>query len=524
MPLAQPLFLTPKKSLLEDDPTIEQLSKQLSATIPNDNWLKALGEKLWHALDCEATFEQATQSSGTKILPLLIDSNEAHIQQLPWESLYHPEFEFLANNPRFALCRHMPNSQPMPAIEHGPLKVLLLTALPDLPEGEFDRRGVRLNIEEEQAQVLEALLPLIREGKVILHMPDDGRYDTLCESIAENQPHLVFIRGHGVFDDNPLEDSQATAYFQFEDEVGQAEVQPATKIADAFFGAAVQCVVLSACESGKSSSDQLNNGLVQHLASVGIPHVIGMRESVYDIAGHVFAHSFCAETAEGTPVAYALQKARQALAHPKKQKDKTQLVEAIQSQLLLQQRQNQDPNGIIVLFFDNLESLQDPASYAITDDKLNQWINAARALTQNGLFLLLTSRWQLPDWPVSQHLQLGKLNYYDFLHLAQSQDLPLWLLQQPGKIKTLHKTLHGNGRGLTFFTAAVENMTQDESEAFEQTLASVTEQLKTDMALTTIIKHLDDDAVTLLCRMTAYASPVPLAGVIKVAEGVMIRL
>jgi tetratricopeptide (TPR) repeat protein len=83
----------------------------------------------------------------------------------------------------------------------------------------------------------------------------------------------------------------------------------------------------------------------------------------------------------------------------------------------------------------------------------------------------------------------------------------------------LHQTLHGNGRGLTFFRAAVKGMTQDKGEAFEQTLASVKEQLQTDMALTTIAKHLNDDEKTLLCRMTAYASAVPIDGVIKIAEG-----
>ncbi len=39
------------------------------------------------------------------------------------------------------------------------------------------------------------------------------------------------------------------------------------------------------------------------------------------------------------------------------------------------------------------------------------------------------------------------------------------------------------------------------------------------MALSTITEYLDDNEITLLCRMTAYASPVPIDGVIKIAIG-----
>ncbi len=269
-----------------------------------------------------------------QILPIVISSDNAAIQQLPWETLCHPDSGFFTISPRYTWNRAIPNQQPLPEITSGPLRILLFTALPESTETDITKittkDQARLNIEEEQAQVLAALLPLIRQGKVVLEMPDDSRYRAFCQNIKDFQPQLVFLSGHGIFHDEPIDDSPATAWFQFEDDLGRPDSQPAAKIADAFFGATVQCVVLSACESGKTSSEQINAGLVQHLAELGLPYVLGMRESVLDAAGHRFAHRLCGEIGNAATVVNALQSARQALAEPPKSSGKTALADLIE--------------------------------------------------------------------------------------------------------------------------------------------------------------------------------------------------
>lgn len=40
--------------------------------------------------------------------------------------------------------------------------------------------------------MLEALLPLMRQGKVSLEMPDDGRFETLRDTITESSPMWYF--------------------------------------------------------------------------------------------------------------------------------------------------------------------------------------------------------------------------------------------------------------------------------------------------------------------------------------------
>jgi hypothetical protein len=70
-----------------------------------------------------------------------------------------------------------------PPVEQGPLRVLLFTSLPD----DLDERG-RLNVEDEQAQVQEALTGLEQDGQAVLEIPDDGRFETFKRWLTEFKP------------------------------------------------------------------------------------------------------------------------------------------------------------------------------------------------------------------------------------------------------------------------------------------------------------------------------------------------
>ena len=174
----------------------------------------------------------------------------------------------------------------------------------------------RLDVEAEQAQVQEALMPLIAEGVVLLEMPDDGRFETLQRILNQYQPHLVFLSGHGKYHDQSALGKQSYASFLFETDGHDSHAVPGKELAQAFIGTSVQCVVLSACESGMSASDQLNTGLLHQLALLGLPHVIGMRESILDPAGTQFNRSFCAAIAQQQRVDIAIQQARSAITQP----------------------------------------------------------------------------------------------------------------------------------------------------------------------------------------------------------------
>ncbi len=154
------------------------------------------------------------------------------------------------------------------------------------------------------------------DGRVLLEMPDDGRFDTFKQMLKDFEPLLVFLSGHGKYHDRSAVDQDSYAEFLFESDGDGADPVKGADLAQAFGALPVQCVVLSACESGMSASDRLNSGLAQRLAVHGIPHVIGMRESILNLAGTRLSREFCDAIARQERLDVALQRARKAITRP----------------------------------------------------------------------------------------------------------------------------------------------------------------------------------------------------------------
>ena len=657
-------IIRPQADLVQRHPELRRLSHALALKyacheLVTDDELQKVGQRLWNALDLDDEFERELDTAGVQILPIVIESDQAAIQQLPWEILYHPAHGFLGQSERFALSRRINGGNGQNHVNTGPLRVLLFTSLPDDLEAETSR----LNVEEEQAQVQEALMPWIAKGLVELEMPDDGRLSTLKRVMHEFQPHLVFLSGHGKFYHEPHAKEPPYGVFLCESETGSSEAVREEELAEAFIGAQVQALVLSACESGRAASDALNNGLTRHLSQQGIPHVIGMRESVLDRAGTLFAHSLCDAIARQERVDVALQQARQAITKPLKDSvwreefDRSGLAElslgqwclpmlisrdasrplldwnfapqtvephlssqsfqkitlpprfvgrrselralknrlrsgelcqllitgpggqgktalagklvqdlqqrgcevfawsartedrdahwnAFQFDLQLQLNKDNaerydrmagrcaDERGKaefllrlllsrttnrLILFFDNLESLQQPDTLALDDARIQAWIEAAQTFLEQGLTLILTSRWQLPGWPDDEHWPLSHANYGDFLQMARYQNLPLDFFLKRDRLRRVYHTLHGNGRGLEFFAAAIQGMNLKEEAAFLKTLRNVEAELQTNMALDQILQQLTNEERELLRRLPVYQTPIQVEGILKIA-------
>ncbi|MEZ4643829.1 MAG: CHAT domain-containing protein [Chloroflexota bacterium] len=639
-----------------------RLAQQYAANyLVTEEQLQQVGGLLWQALDADAALAAALQQAGNATLPIIIESDEAAAHQLPWETLYHPEHGFLGRANGFTLLRRAPGL-PVPAApaDKGPLRVLLFTALPD----DVDAEKERLNIEAEQAQILDALSPLLGQGQALLEMPDDGRFPTLCHMLQTFRPHLVFLSGHGRFLDDPLSDNPPTSTFLFENEQGDGVPVAEGEIAQAFRGHGVECVALISCELGKTASTALTLGLAWRLSQNGIPHVIGMRESLLDRAGTLFSRAFCDAIARGDRVDTAVQAGRAAMITPLQDSPlmaadsglaeksfgqwslpmllspapdrllldkeaggfaaapvsasathesldtvtlppqfigrRTEL-RALKSRLragqlrqllitgpggqgktalagelaldlarrgytvaayavrpeniwrkfflsLLQQLTpanrgdyaSMEPfleseeekaahllklllrqyDGKVLLLLDNLETAQAPDyPHALTDERLAAWIAAAQGLAAQGLLLLLTSRWRLPDWADADHWPLHRASYGDFLRMGlalveQKKLSPAWLSRRK-RMRQVYDTLHGNGRGLTFFAGAVQGMSGDEEADFLARLAQAQGKTQSDMSLAQITAHLAADARQLLHRLPAYQTPVPIEGIVK---------
>jgi len=310
-----PFIIQSPPNLATSHPHIIALTKQLSlqyvhqTVVPEEN-LKSIGQQLWALLDIEAAFAEAKRRANLQILPLVIVGNPI----LPWECLYHPEEGFLGKHPKYTLSRqyqYEPVSLPL-TLPKGPLRVLLFTSQPD----DLAAETMRLDTEAELAHVLEALDRPFHQGLVTIDAPDDGRFSKLQQKLRDEEFHLVFLSGHGSFDTDKLSETYQKATFLFEGEEGNGVKVTAADIAQAFVGTSVQCVVLSACQSGKMASDDLNTGLMVELVAAGLPHVIGMRESILDRAGILFAQAFCKAVARQEVLPVAMQESRAAITKP----------------------------------------------------------------------------------------------------------------------------------------------------------------------------------------------------------------
>jgi hypothetical protein len=159
-------LIQPPAHLLQTHPELKRLSTELSIKyahneLVTDELLRATGEALWRSLELDTVFEELHTNAGRQILPTVIESDEPAILRLPWETLSHPQHGFLGIEPGFTLSRRLisaPIDHSKP--ETGPLRVLLFTAMTE--------DQARLNVEEEQALVQEALMPLIAKGIVKL--------------------------------------------------------------------------------------------------------------------------------------------------------------------------------------------------------------------------------------------------------------------------------------------------------------------------------------------------------------------
>ena len=633
----------------------------------DDRELQALGHALWDALaaadpSLPARFDAARAAAGTLVLPLIVESDSPAVLRLPWETLHHPRHGFLGRADAFTLARRAPGPAPVALPpDPGPLRVALFTCLPD----DLDAMHGRLDVEEQQARALAALGGAVNDGRVRLEMPDDGRFSTfraLFRAAGPDapafDPHVLFLFAHGKFHNAAGQSAPPHATVQFEAESGGSDFVHETDLAAAFSGSGIQCVVLTVCESGMGDGDDLAAGLAGRLAAAGVPHVLGMRETVLERAGIAFNAAFAAAIVAGERADVALQRGRAAITTPlagalgpgddprlaalslgqwplpalishdparplidwaftprppervlnrdtvgntvllpprfigrrRELRDwkeplrrgqrpvllitgpggqgKTALAgklandwaaaegvapvvwsaragmgdwdafylgliaragadafrqataglsdETARAEVLLELLRRR-AGGRLLVFVDNLETLQDPDTLALSDARLAAFLAAARALAPAGLRLLATSRFRPPDWPAAAELPLRPALPGDFLQMALAERAPaaFW---QPGRPRRIYATLNGNGRGLRFFAAAVAQLGDAAAEeAFLAALAAARDDVRVDMALAALVAHLDGGARALLDRLPAYDTPVPVEGVIKLA-------
>jgi len=260
-----------------------------------------LGEYLKNCLE-----EAQNNDMGLRI-SLRFDESAQEIAVLPWEFL-HDGSDFLVTS-RNTLISRLPAG--IKKIKKAPLesilRMLVVISSPD------DPRVAPLNTELEQEVILEAVDKLQRDHKMEVDFTEDATFETIQGYLNEKDYHIVHFTGHGIFDEE-----KGKGYLVLETGDGKARMVDNSAVADLLEGRGVRLVVLSACQSGKTSNKEAYADLASILARNKIPAVAAMQYSILDLSATKFASSFYQAIAYGKPVDLALTEARIAMKNAEK--------------------------------------------------------------------------------------------------------------------------------------------------------------------------------------------------------------
>jgi tetratricopeptide (TPR) repeat protein len=268
--------------------------------------LARYGQRLYGFLfddgsDLAAFFKYNDAYSKQARLTLALHENAAALWRLPWEYL-HDGDDFLALHGRLLLSRTpygLGQLEPPPA--PLPLRLLVIISSPE--------NAPDLDTEEEIGVIQEALDEAQREGRVEVHYLDDATLPAIGEALRRVNPHVVHYTGHGVYD----EDAERSV-LALEREDGRArkagidELRPLLQDA-----AALRLVVLSGCQTARTSDVDAFRGVATGMLKTGVPSVVAMQFSILDQSGIAFAQALYAALAEGAPPIEALRRTRLAL-------------------------------------------------------------------------------------------------------------------------------------------------------------------------------------------------------------------
>ncbi|MDQ0683486.1 hypothetical protein QFZ56_002449 [Streptomyces achromogenes] len=231
-----------------------------------------------------------------KSLRVLLRSDGPRVGSIPWEYMVDPSRDdYLALH--VPVVRNLRLMDPVKPMDLSlPLRVLGISALPaDLPP---------LDARRERERIAEVLRQESSENVDVNWLPGD-RYQDLKSALLTDTWHVLHCVCHGGFDDGCAE-----GYIQLTGDDGSAMRVHASALRRLPHSPQLRLVVLNACESAVSGSDDVFTSTAAALVASGVPAVVAMQYEITDRAAFTFASSFYERVAEGLPVDRAVTLAR----------------------------------------------------------------------------------------------------------------------------------------------------------------------------------------------------------------------
>ncbi|MFC1718875.1 CHAT domain-containing protein [Candidatus Poribacteria bacterium] len=198
-----------------------------------------------------------------------------------------------------------------PAAGNCPTRETLTDARPAYVGGDFQSAGPHqvLNTEREQEVILAALDRLQSRGALEINFCEDAARDTIQDYLSEQEYDILHFTGHGDFNRDEgrgeliLEDEQGYKKFLTDEEFATLlSTHPSLRL-----------VVLSACQSARTSNNDGYADLSRRLLRQGMPAVLAMQYSVLDTTATDFTGRFYTGLANGKSLDFALTEARLSL-------------------------------------------------------------------------------------------------------------------------------------------------------------------------------------------------------------------
>ncbi|HST04269.1 MAG TPA: ABC transporter substrate-binding protein [Chloroflexia bacterium] len=252
---------------------------------------------------CWRSSLSASAQQDTRIRMRLRFTDTPELADLPWEYLFSTSLNrFLALDDELAIVRYLDMPErTRPVAVTLPLRVLVMISNP----GDFPR----LDVEQEWAQIQEALGPLEERGLVHLDLLDDATLPVLRKKLQSAPYHILHFIGHGAFDRQTQE-----GVVVLKDESGRGRMVSGQQLGWLLHNyRTLALVILNACEGARADRTDPFSGTAQSLVQQGIPAVVAMQFEITDGAAKTFSQAFYAAIAGGHPVENALFEARMAI-------------------------------------------------------------------------------------------------------------------------------------------------------------------------------------------------------------------